>query len=601
MTKVLGPRAWVIAATLAGCGASTPPAASNDAAVSDAARDGAVDAGPGVCVPDRAAWEATVRAQVQRQCGNCHAASPQFGAPHSLLDYDANVAGAAGSRRVDRMVARMMAHTMPPAGTPAPTDDVAASIVQWASCGAQTPAPGMGLRASAPRFRSPEAPPAGLESFDIRANNWAVGVNDRDLYQCFTFTVPVTQDRFIRRFEMIIDRSEVLHHVVLLRDPEQNAPTQPFRCNDMPEGSQYLYAWAPGENALQFPEGGLRVTPGQRLVMQIHYNNGTMREGISDNSGVRLYHAPATGTEYGMVAIGPVGFTIPARSTARAESACTLRAGSRMLAGMPHMHVVGTTFEETIRRRSGSTEPMVALQGWQFESQLFYELPYTFNEGDRIITRCNFNNPTASPVRSGSRTADEMCFNFAYVTPPPSTRYCDEAINVGPETPYTPGACAETGAMGNLALGSGQIVVGDPPALTGGPLPAGRWELRRVTYYLDTANTGAGMINLAESGINGRGQVWTTDNSLRVDLNTGLTLVIGAGIRVAREIPLSFAGNITAMGNTLTLQATCPPGGSGVPGSLVYQVNGDELIVGIRGQNTSGVTITPRYQFARVR
>ena len=57
------------------------------------------DDAPAGCVPDRAAWNSEVRALVARQCGTCHGASPQFGSPYSLLEYDANLTGAVGSRR----------------------------------------------------------------------------------------------------------------------------------------------------------------------------------------------------------------------------------------------------------------------------------------------------------------------------------------------------------------------------------------------------------------------------------------------------------------------------------------------------------------------
>ena len=141
-----------------------------------------------------------------------------------------------------------------------------------------------------------------------------------DRYQCFTFEFPGTTDRFVRRFELVADQRAVLHHVVLLRDNNRVAPTTPFECGSMPEGSDYLYASAPGRDALQFPEGGLRITPGQRLVMQIHYNNGQHLPNLRDSSGLRLYHTAPSGTEYGMVALGPLAFQIPARSTGQTLS-----------------------------------------------------------------------------------------------------------------------------------------------------------------------------------------------------------------------------------------------------------------------------------------
>ena len=590
----------VAAVGLLGCGGnSTTPA--GDAGVVAQGDVAAADAGGGVCVPDRAQWDSTIRGHVERQCGTCHGASPQFGSPYSLLEYDANLTGAVGSRRVDRIAARLMAGTMPPAGTPAPTDAVSAAIVQWATCGAQTPPAGQGLRASAPVFRSPERSPEGLAQFELRADSYAVAPTLRDRYQCYTFTAPVDAPRFIKRFEMIVDNPAVLHHLVLLRDPLRTAPTEPFSCTGMPEGSEYLYAWAPGQNAFEFPEGGLRVEPGQRFVVQLHYNNAAMREGVVDRSGVRIFHGPPQGTEYGMVAIGPNGFTVPARGQAQPTSACTLRAGSRMLAGMPHMHEIGTDFEQTVRRRDGSTAPVISLQGWRFETELFYELPVTLNEGDRLITRCSFNNPTSSPVRSGSRTSDEMCFNFAYVTPPPLARFCDEAVNDGPNVMYTPGMCAAPAAPRDLPLAQGRVLHDEPPTLTGGTIPSGRWVLSGVNFYVNTVMSAAGVINLTESAMSGRGQVWTEAGRMVADLNASLVLVIGAGIRFSRDLPVSFAGDVTAMGSTLAVRATCPPDGSNAPSSLEYGLadEGRELTVGLRAQETANVRITPRYTFRR--
>ncbi len=580
-----------VPALTAGCG-DPPSTSSTDAGTS------AADAG-GACVPDRARWDSEVRSLVQRQCGSCHGDTPAYGAPYSLLDYEANLRPASQGRRVDRIAARLMAGSMPPPSTPAPPDEASRSIVEWASCGAQTPTPGTRLRASAPVFRSPERSPTGLQTAEFRAPNFPVGPEVQDLYQCFTFDAPVTDARFVRRFEMIVENPEVIHHVVLLRDPNRVAPSTPFRCTGMPEGSQYLYAWAPGQNALEFPEGGLRMTPGQRFVMQIHYNNGAMRGGITDRSGVRLYLGPPQGTEYGMVAIGPSGFNIPARATASPESACTLSAGARLLTGMPHMHNVGTAFEQWVERSDRTREPLVSLQGWRFESQLFYELPRTFAAGDRVITRCTFTNTTNAVVRSGHRTVDEMCFNFAYVTPPPGAPYCDEAIRQVNEVTYSPGACARPGAPTMLPLVTGSIVEGSPAASTGGTIPNARWVLSGIQFFVSSLMTPIGRIDQMESALTGRGQVWTESDRFTADMNNALLVVLPSNVRFSRDIPISFAGTPLANGNTLSLTQSCPTGATGAPPSMLYTIDGNSLSITLPPQASSGVMITPRYSFTR--
>lgn len=599
--------ALVTGAALAGCGAGG--AAPRDAAAA-ALADDAADLGftgdgmpavpPGACVPDRALWESRVRGLVQRQCGTCHGATPSYGAPHSLLDYDANLLGAAGMRRVDRIAANLVTGRMPPAGTPSPTDGVRDDIVRWATCGAQSAPAGTGLRASAGVFRSPDEAPAGLPHFDLAADRYPVGPDVSDRYQCFVFHAPVTEARYIRRFEIRIDRASVVHHVVLLRDPLRRSPAQPFSCNSMPTGSEYAYAWAPGQDAMQFPEGGLRVTPGERYVLQIHYNNGRRLPGVVDSTGVRVFHAAPGGTEWGMVAMGPTGFSVPARSTGVAESACTLTAGTRLLTGMPHMHEIGTDFEETVVRAGGAVEPLISVQGWRFESQLFYDTPVTFNAGDRVITRCTFNNTTSRTVTSGVRTTDEMCFNFAYVTPPPPDRFCDEAIRETTDVPYRPGACAPPGALATLPLVTSPLRIGAPPALAGGALPAARWELVAIEYWVNTDRTPIGTLSAASSNLRGRGQLWTGAGRLTVDVASAINVVVTSGARYALDIPVRFTAAFAGeAASPLRLTAECPSGSRDVPAAVHYEVDDNRLTVGLPTQNESGLMITPRYIFRR--
>lgn len=366
----------------------------------------------------------------------------------------------------------------------------------------------------------------------------------------------------------------------------------------MPSGSDYLYAWAPGQSAFEFPDGGLRITPGQRVIMQIHYNNGQGLEGVRDDSGVRMYHSAPEGTEYGMVAIGPVGFQVPARSMGAAESGCTFSSPSRVLAGMPHMHQIGAEFTQDVVRANGTRESMISLQGWQFESQLFYDFGTQVQPGDRIVTRCLFNNTTASTVRSGTGTADEMCFNFAYVTPAPTERYCDQATTGSMELGYTPGTCALPAAPVDMPVAMGRVLVQPAPELAGGEIPEARWELSGATWYLNSGMVSGMSLNLDESAISARGQLWTGPGRLNADFVTRLNLVITGGLRIARDIPASFAGTFTGSTSPLAITSTC---GANPVASVGYAVDGDTLTVGVSPTMFAGLTITPHYTFRRAR
>ncbi|AKF11108.1 hypothetical protein DB32_008257 [Sandaracinus amylolyticus] len=563
----------------------------------------ASDPDAGTCEPDRAAFASQALPRLERYCGSCHGASPQYGAPMSLLDADALLAVRPdGTRLADRVVARLMDGTMPPVGMPRLPDAEADALARWASCGAADVPQGTGLRASAPVFLSPDEAPPGLATIDLAANEHPVGPEVRDEYRCFTFEPALDGDRFVRRFEMIYDETRVLHHLVLLRDSEHNAPLGEFDCYDgsgMPAGSEYLYAWAPGTGAFQFPEGGLRVSPGDRFLVQIHYNNGAAIPDVRDSSGVRLYLDAPTGTEYGMVAIGPLDFEIPARESRTVSSRCTFASETRVLAGMPHMHQIGTTFDQEIARpEARNPEPLIHLDGWEFETQLFYSLPVTLRAGDALLTSCTFDNTTSEDVSSGQDTSDEMCFDFMYVTPPPASRYCDEGDAEMPsDVRYVPSACLPEGTTTDVALvRGGWVEAATPPALSAGTVPDARWELEGISYYVSTVTTPIGRIDVERTYVLGRGQVITSAGRLVMDVDSHAFVQSVEGPTFGGPNDIGFAGAFDASATPTTIVLDCPGAGDV---DVEWGIDGDLLTLGFVSESVPGAQLWPRYTFRR--
>ena len=166
-----------------------------------------------------ATWDATVGPIVERHCGACHGEA-RSSVPVILVDHAALLAGENGMRQVDRMVGRIVDGTMPPIGMPRPPQKEMQAIVDWASCGEETtPRLVWSLRRLS---YWPENPPAGLEELELLAQSfpWA------RMFRTFISVgplAPVTEDKFIRRMQVVIDESRVLHHLVLLRDTEGTA------------------------------------------------------------------------------------------------------------------------------------------------------------------------------------------------------------------------------------------------------------------------------------------------------------------------------------------------------------------------------------------
>ncbi|MEM7449642.1 MAG: hypothetical protein AAF355_15510 [Myxococcota bacterium] len=354
-----------------------------------------------LCVPDEASFDTVALPVITSRCSQCHGDPPQFGAPFSLLEYDPLVVGSADARIVDRIALRVSEGTMPPVGAAQPTVEERNTLVQWASCGDETVGKKTGTIVNREPFVSPGTAPSDALEVDLTAGEFEVGANLIDDYQEFFFDGIVDRELFVQRLEAIVDESQVIHHLTLERARQDGA-------------MRYLYTWAPGTGAFQFPDGGVRIRPTDQLRLEIHYNNGTGERGVRDSSGVRLFLGEPGGTEYLMADPGPgtSGWTVAPRSEGSAESTCEVSQSVQVLATMPHMHEIGDYFEILV---DGQTE--LRLDGWSFENQLFYQFPLELNAGQELTVRCGFFNPGSTTVTAGLRTEDEMCFAFTYITP----------------------------------------------------------------------------------------------------------------------------------------------------------------------------------------
>lgn len=556
------------------------------------------------CSPDVAGFDTNVEPLVARYCGTCHDTTPNFGAPVSLLDGASLLARRPdGTTLAQRMAARLVDGSMPPVGMPRLPQADANSIVQWASCGALSAPASTGLVSSAAPLIAPTTGPSGLTPLDFTAGGFAVGPEVRDEYRCFVFDADIPEDRFVRRFEMIFGETRVLHHVILSRDTEHRTTPGSFDCIDgsgVPIGSEYLYVWAPGQAALEFPSGGLRVSPGQRFVLQIHYNNGTSLPDVRDESGVRMLLGPVEGPEYGMFALGSQNFSLPPRTRTAVASRCTLPGDTTLLAGMPHMHRLGSEFEETIVRAGATgSEPLVHLTGWEFSTQLFYRLPVSLHAGDVITTTCTYENPSADAVPFGPGTAQEMCDDFVYATPPPTELLCDEGNPDRPtDVAYVPGACLPSGTSTDAPLvRGGWTMAAMPPPLASGPVADGRYVLESLDLYATGGATPIGDIDFANAYMLGRGQVVIAAGALSYDVSFDNVVLFTTGTRFGMPDHQGFTVPFDGASGHVSVPATCPAGGAAT--AFDWGASGDLLTIQFTKMDIPGQTLWPAFRFRR--
>src|SRR4051794_14335185 len=135
-----------------------------------------------------------------------------------------------------------------------------------------------------------------------------VGTDD---YRCFLLDPHLTSPRYLTGAFVKPDNRNVVHHVILYRaDPDQVAAAEQLDAEDPGEGwtcfgdsglpnssdldnAPWLGAWAPGAKEAVDPVGyGVRLQPGSRIIMQVHYN--LLGGPGADRSATLLRLAPAT-------------------------------------------------------------------------------------------------------------------------------------------------------------------------------------------------------------------------------------------------------------------------------------------------------------------
>ena len=262
------------------------------------------------------------------------------------------------------------------------------------------------------------------------APTFADAENPGNEYRCFALDPGVASGKYITALAPIVDQAALVHHVVLFSVPEamldaEELDPQGFDCIDaMGDLGQngMIAAWAPGMLPLEMPDGmGLRVQPGHRLVMQMHYfANGNPGGTVYDQSAYAFELADSASPVI-VQAVGTTSFSIPAGASAHTDGGTLRNPGQdlRLVGVFPHMHGLGTNFEMHIAHEDGS-ETCLVQGSYNFNNQLTYQWPepIDFRPGDALEYSCTWDNSAGdTSVQYGERTDEEMCYFFTIVGP----------------------------------------------------------------------------------------------------------------------------------------------------------------------------------------
>lgn len=413
-------------------------------------------AATGTPIRDGITWWKDVKVITDDRCARCH--SPGNIGPFPLTAYEEVWPLAAW---IEEVVRDREMPPWPPSDDCAPlehsralSDEDRATMLAWIASGTPEgdpadepePRPGPDAVVYDTRLDMPE-PYTPREGYE-------------DDYRCFLLDWPFAEEAYVTGMQTLADRREQVHHVIAFAVfPWEVAAAEALDAADPEPGwecfgdagvtAYWVGAWAPGERGGGYPEGtGIRMLPGTKVVMQVHYN---MENGppVPDRSSLELRTADAVAQRAFMLLQVADGFYLPAGDpdvTYAEEFSGTdllhplIGAEIGVAPGDPfrvrlaglHMHQLGTETSLEIVRAGGSEECLLEIPAWDFHWQGVYELSDSvlvdFNDAVRL--RCTWDNsPENQPVIGGVQqpprdvtwgdgSSDEMCLGILYVTAP---------------------------------------------------------------------------------------------------------------------------------------------------------------------------------------
>jgi len=295
-----------------------------------------------------------------------------------------------------------------------------ASLMVLVACGTDAASTGVDASGAADAPPGTDAPIGTPGYTSLISGSWSLP-NGTETYRCIRLTA--TSDMWITAIHPIAPLGT--HHTVLMLGPP-DGPDGNVECGSALVKPS-IFASGVGTEALVLPDGiAIKVAAGQQMLLNLHLFNASEAT-ITGTSGIEVKTAEASAVvhEAGALLAGKdQGLIVqPGRTTQ--TGTCSLPAGTTVIAMAPHMHLLGVHMKVTYQ---AATPQVIYDQDYAFDAQRYVLLPtpMTSDGTNKLTVDCTYMNPSATPVRFGEHTEQEMCYALSLVYPAPADRgSCD--------------------------------------------------------------------------------------------------------------------------------------------------------------------------------
>ncbi|KAH3710540.1 DBH-like monooxygenase protein 1 homolog isoform X2 [Dreissena polymorpha] len=296
-----------------------------------------------------------------------------------------------------------------------------------------------------------------VKVFDLTAGNYEVPSNDTT-YMCVGYQMEdIGGKHHMVMFEPLFTpgNEHMVHHFTVQRCPGRHPHLHGARGEcflGFPDGwpacPEVFIGWATGGGPYYFPPhtgypvGG--ADDNSFYVMQMHYDNPSMKKGVIDNSGVRIrLTSKLRQHDVGTLIIGhdvtPLQVIPPRESSFVSKGYCADHCLSQTMAGqntdefriisvMQHAHLLATGMKTRHFRNGTELPPIIDDPSYDFYFQEFRPLPdeVVVRKGDSLSVECTYSTiGRTTPAFGGLTTRDEMCEAFIYHYPRLDLNVCE--------------------------------------------------------------------------------------------------------------------------------------------------------------------------------
>lgn len=298
---------------------------------------------------------------------------------------------------------------------------------------------------------------AAKADLELQIPVFASNGTTKDVYNCFYVKTNLTEDRYIKAFEIVAGNDAIVHHVLVGVDTLGDGTNDlSGGCYSMP-GDFLFGGYAPGTEATFFPslaplKAGVFLKAGSQISFQIHYPEGS--GGQLDSTKIRLFFYPKAEKDirrvYAKTLLQNWILPITANTVKTFTATSYIGMGTTLFSGeydasilscFPHAHSLCTVMKNYAIPGlfvPGDTIPLIRINDWDFEWQGFstfrklVKVPKNFQLKSEHTYDNTENNPnqTSHPpvdVKAGPATSDEMLFDsFMWL----KYQKGDESINI---------------------------------------------------------------------------------------------------------------------------------------------------------------------------